>query len=214
MYRFRDTLLASLTITTLGAAALAPGLSHAQARMYKCVDASGKTYYTQTPPKECLGRTVDELDKRGNVTRRNEVLTPEQQAAREAERKKKAEEDALAKEERRKNAALLNTYSSEKDVEEARARALKAGNEAIKDTEKRIASAEKRRAALEQEAEFYKKSALPAKLKQDIQNNENEIKNQQELLDVKKKEIGLINAKYDEDKRRFVELTKTTGGRK
>lgn len=203
-----------LVTTALLATALAPAASHAQARMYKCVDSAGKTYYTQTPPKECLGRTVDELDKRGNVTRRNEVLTPEQQAARDAERRKKAEEDMAAKEERRKNAALLNTYSSEKDVEEARARALKAGNEAIRDTEKRITDGEKRRAALNQEAEFYKKTAMPPKLKQDIQNNENEIKNQQELLNVKKKEIGLINAKYDEDKRRFVELTKGGSGKK
>lgn len=207
---FRTVLVTAALLAT----ALAPDASQAQSRMYKCVDASGKTYYTQTPPKECLGRTVDELDKRANVTRRNEVLTPEQQAAREAERKKKAEEDALAKEERRKNAALLNTYSSEKDVEEARARALKAGNEAIRDTEKRIAGAEKRRATLEQEAEFYKKGTLPPKLRQDIQNNENELKNQQELLDVKKKEIGLINAKYDEDKRRFVDLTKGGSGKK
>ncbi len=183
-------------------------------KMYKCVDAAGKTYYTQTPPKECAGRTLDELDKRGNVTRRNEVLAPEQQAAREAARKKKAEEETAAKEERRKNAALLNTYSSEKDVEEARARALKTGNEAIKETEKRIADGEKRRAKLDEEKEFYKKSAMPPKLKQDIQNNENELKNQQELLDVKKKEIGLINAKYDEDKRRYVELTRGGTGKK
>ena len=203
-----------LATTALLAIAIAPAAAQAQGRMYKCVDASGKTFYTQTPPKECLGRTVDELDKRANVTRRNEVLTPEQQAAREAERKKKAEEDIAAKEERRKNTALLNTYSSEKDVEEARARALKAGNEAIKDTEKRIAEGEKRRAALNQEAEFYKKTAMPAKLKQDLQNNENELKNQQELLDVKKKEIGLINSKYDEDKRRFVELTRSGSGKK
>lgn len=207
---FRTVLITSALLAT----ALAPIASQAQSRMYKCVDASGKTYYTQTPPKECQGRTVDELDKRANVTRRNEVLTPEQQAARDAERKKKADEEIAAKEERRKNAALLNTYSSEKDVEEARARALKAGNEAIKDTEKRIAEGEKRRAALNQEAEFYKKSAMPPKLKQDLQNNENELKNQQELLDVKKKEIGLINAKYDEDKRRFVELTKSGSGKK
>lgn len=203
-----------LITTALLAITLAPAVCQAQSRMYKCVDASGKTFYTQTPPKECLGRTVDELDKRANVTRRNEVLTPEQQAARDAERKKKAEEDIAAKEDRRKNAALLNTYSSESDVEEARTRALRAGNEAIKDTEKRIAEGQKRRAALAQEAEFYKKSAMPPKLKQDLQNNENELKNQQELLDVKKKEIGLINTKYDEDKRRFVELTKGGSGKK
>ena len=55
---------------------------------------------------------------------------------------------------------------------------------------------------------------MPPKLKQDLQNNGNELKNQQELLDVKKKEIGLINAKYDEDKRRFVELTKGGSAKK
>lgn len=201
-----------IAITAAAMLVLSDG-AHAQ-RMYKCVDAQGKTYYTQTPPKECLGRTMEEMDKRGNVTRRNEVLTPEQQAAREVERKKKAAEEAAAKEERRKNAALLNTYSSEKDIEDARARALKNGGDAIKETEKRIADAQARRKKLEQEKEFYKKGPAPAKLTQDIQQNEVEIKNQQELLEVKKKELVTINAKYDEDKRRYLELTQSGAGRK
>ena len=49
---------------------------------------------------------------------------------------------------------------------------------------------------------------MPVKLRQDIANIEIEIKNQQELLEAKKKEIGTINTKYDEDKRRYVELTR------
>jgi hypothetical protein len=34
-----------------------------------------------------------------------------------------------------------------------------------------------------------------------------EIKTQTTLLDAKKKEISTINAKYDQDKRRYTELT-------
>ena len=119
-----------------------------------------------------------------------------------------AEEDRLAGEERRKNMALLNTYSSEKDIEEARTRALRQAEEAIKQTEKRITEAEKRRKDFEREKEFYAKKGPPPKLLQDIQNAEIELKNQHDLLDAKRKEIGTINARYDEDKRRYLELTK------
>lgn len=183
----------------------------AQQRMYKCVDARGRTYYTQVPPRECLGRDTQELNKSGTVIRstpREIPLTAEQKAAREAEQKKKLEAEEKAKEERRKDSALLNTYPSEKDIDYARAAALKEAEAAIKETEKRIAAAQKRRKELDSEKEFYTKKPMPVKLRQDIANIEIEIKNQQELLEAKKKEIGSINAKYDEDKRRYIELTR------
>jgi hypothetical protein len=180
-------------------------------RMYKCVDARGRTYYTQVPPRECLGRDTQELNKSGTVIRstpREIPLTAEQKAAREAEQKKKLEAEEKTKEERRKDSALLNTYPSEKDIDYARAAALKEAEAAIKETETRIAAAQKRRKELDSEKEFYTKKPMPVKLRQDIANIEIEIKNQQELLEAKKKEIGSINAKYDEDKRRYVELTR------
>jgi hypothetical protein len=188
--------------------ALAPAA--AQERMYKCVDARGKVYYTQVPPPECLGRDTQELNKSGTLIRRNPAaipLSPAQEQAREAERRKKIEDEERSKEERRKNLALLNTYSSEKDIEDARTRALTEAQGAIEDTERRIAGAQKRRQGLEAEKEFYVKKPMPFKLKQEITNNEIEIRNQTALLDAKKKEISTINAKYDEDKRRYVELT-------
>jgi len=186
--------------------ALAPAA--AQERMYKCVDARGKVYYTQVPPAECLGRDTQELNKSGTLIRKNPAaLSPAQQQAREAERKKKIEDEERSKEDRRKNLALLNTYSSEKDIEDARTRALKEAQGAIEDTERVIAGARKRRQELETEKEFYVKKPMPFKLKQEITNNDIEIKNQTSLLDAKRKEISTINAKYDEDKRRYVELT-------
>ena len=188
--------------------ALAPAA--AQERMYKCVDARGKVYYTQVPPPECLGRDTQELNKSGTLIRKNPAavpLTPAQEQAREAERRKKIEDEERSKEERRKNLALLNTYSSEKDIEDTRTRALAEAQGAIEDTERRIAGAQKRYKELEAEKEFYVKKQMPFKLRQEIANNEIEIKNLIVLLDAKKKEISTINAKYDEDKRRYVELT-------
>jgi hypothetical protein len=201
------SLLAAAAVLTLAA-----GAAQAQ-RMYKCTDPQGKVYYTQIPPKECQGLTTQEMSKQGRVVKENVVLTPEQRAAQEAEKKKKAEQERLAGEERRRAAALLNTYSSEKDIEEARSRALKQLDETIRAAENRVAEAEKRRAGFEKEKEFYAKKAPPPKLQQDIQQLELEIQNQRELADSKKKEIGNINAKYDEDRKRYLELTRSSAKR-
>ena len=188
--------------------ALAAMPTSAQQRLYKCKDDKGKTYYTQTPPAECLGKEMDELSKQGMVVKKREApLTPEQIAAREAEEKRKQEEEAVAREEKRKNQALLNTYSSEKDIEDGRQRALKQAEAATKETEKRMAEAQKRAQVLAGEKEFYLKKPMPKKLQDDIKNNEIDIKGLQDALEAKKKELGEINAKYDEDKRRYLELT-------
>jgi hypothetical protein len=200
----------SQTVVLLCTTLLALAPAAAQERMYKCVDARGKVYYTQVPPPECLGRDTQELNKSGTLIRKNPAvvpLSPAQEQAREAERKKKLEDEEKLKEDRRKNLALLNTYSSEKDIDDARARALEEAKVAIADTERSIAGAQKRHTELEAEKEFYVKKPMPLKLKRDISNNEIEITNQTVLLDAKKKEISTINAKYDEDRRRYIELT-------
>lgn len=205
----RTSRMVSFGFLLVALAIFALSNAHAQGRIYKCTDAKGKVYVTQTPPPECLGRPTDVLNKSGNVISRDEgMLTPEQQAQREADRKKKADQELAAKEERRKATSLLSTYSSEKDIEEARARALKENEGAIQESEKKIAAAQKRAKELENEKEFYAKKTIPAKLESDIRNNEIDLKNQQGLLDAKKKQVATINAKHDEDKRRYVELTK------
>ncbi|MSQ50696.1 MAG: DUF4124 domain-containing protein [Betaproteobacteria bacterium] len=189
-------------------AAITDAAAQAQPKIYRCVDAKGKTFVTQTPPPECLGQTTQELSRQGRVVKENKIFTPEQLAAQEAEKKQKAEQEKLTQEERRKNAALLNTYSSVKDIDEARTRALKQAEDAIKQTSTRIGDAQKRRDVLDKEKEFYAKKGAPPKLQQDIQNADIEIKNQRELLEAKKKEIATINARYDGDRLRYTELTK------
>ena len=79
----------------------------------------------------------------------------------------KGAEDAAQAEQKRKNAALLNTYSNERDIDEARERALAANEQAIQQVEQRIAEAEKRRKELAAETEFYAKKPMPLQLKRD-----------------------------------------------
>jgi hypothetical protein len=187
--------------------ALAAAPASAQSRLIKCKDSKGKTYYTQMPPPECLGKEMEELSRQGTVIRKREAMqTPEQLAAREAEEKRKKEEEALAKEEKRKNQALLNTYSSEKDIEDSRQRALAQAEQATKEIEKRIAEAHKRAKVLATEKEFYVKKPMPKKLQDDIRNNEIDLNAQVSALAGRKKELDEINARYDEDKRRYLAL--------
>jgi hypothetical protein len=209
-------------------AALPAASAHAQ-RMYKCVDPQGKVYYTQVPPRECLGQTTQELSGQGRVIKHNEVVTPEKRAAMEAEKKRRAEQAKADAEERRKARALLSSYSSEKDIEEARARALKDAEKslaqqmdqtlkAVKGGEQRITSARKR---IDEHKKFYGSDKLPAKALEDIEKAEGEIaqaeaaikKHRDAMEQQKKKYIDPINARYDEDKRRYLELTKAVAER-
>jgi hypothetical protein len=194
--------------------ALAPLPAAAQGKdvglTYRCVGKDGKKYYGQTLPQECLGQPVEMLNARGRVVRRFDAQADAQaRAAKEAEQKKKAEEAALAKEEERRTRALLATYSSEKDVDHARARALEENKAAVHMVEARIAEIKKRQVRNAKELEFYTgKNKPPARLEQDIHDAEVDLKAQEGLLAAKKKEVDAINAKYDEDKRRYLELTR------
>ena len=182
----------------------------ADAQSFRCVGKDGKKYYDATIPPQCLGQPVEQLNKQGLVVRRIDAPQSEaERLAKEAAEKKKKEEAALAKDEARRNRALLATYTSERDIDDARIRTLADNEKTVNEIEVRVANIKKRQGELNKELDFYKgKNQPPAKLQQDIKNAEIDLSAQQNLLDAKKKEVNTINAKYDEDKKRFVELTR------
>lgn len=195
------TLAASLTILPFAA----------EAQSYRCTGKDGKKYYGQAVPPQCLGMPVEQLNAQGMVVKRFDAAASaaerEKKVADEEERKKR---EATSKEEGRRNRALLATYTNEKDIDQARARALKENEGAVKDIEKRIAGLRTRLAELQKELDFFSgKNKPPAKLSDDIRNTEFDIKTQEELLATKKREVNQINARYDDDKKRYNELTKS-----
>jgi len=184
----------------------------ADAQSYRCVGKDGKTYYAQSVPQACLGQPVEQLNAQGMVVKRFDAAASaadrEKKLAEAEERKKR---EAVSKEEGRRNRALLATYTNEKDIDQARARALKENEAAVADIEKRIAALLKRKDELKKELDFFQgKNKPPARLEQDVKNIEFDIATQQELLGTKKKEVAQINARYDDDKKRYSELTKGT----
>ena len=176
---------------------------------YRCTGTDGKKYYGSTIPTACLGQPIDQLNSRGVMVKRLDPEGDEKaRLEKEAEEKRKLEEDVARKDLLRRNRALLATYSSEKDIEAARRRALGDNQRAVTEAEARIESLKKRHAAYSKEAEFYKDNAKPpAKLSEDIRATEVDIEATNGLLATKQKEREAINSKYDDEMRRYKELT-------
>lgn len=200
----RTTSLAAVIIGAM-LAALPPV---AQAQSYRCVGSDGKKYYGQTIPRACIGEIVEQLNPQGMVIRR---IDPKGSAAsREAKaaEEKKEREDAITRREAlRHNRALLATYTSVEDIEAARGRALAGNTLAIKDVDDKIDRIKKRQEKLAKEMEVYKDKEPPAELKRDIKNAEIDLAAQEGLRASKLKDADAINAKYDENKNRYIELT-------
>ncbi|HZS67324.1 MAG TPA: DUF4124 domain-containing protein [Burkholderiales bacterium] len=203
-------------LRTIMMAALMIAPLAAQAQMtYRCTGADGKRYYGSTIPMQCMGHPVEQLNAQGLLVRR---IDPEgeqkEREAKAAAAAKAKEEENATREESRRNRALLATYTSERDIEAARSRALEDNHSAVQQVETRIDALKKRRAGYDKELEFYQdkkgNTKPPAKLLEDIDSVDGDIKVQQGLLAAKKKEVELINAKYDQDKQRFIQLIRGT----
>ena len=189
------------------------GSSLAAAKLFCCNDENGKQVCGDILPPACYGRAYRELGDNGRTIRNVDApLTPEQRRLRDEQRKideeKRKEEEAALREQRRKDSALLNTYGSERDIDAMRERAEADVKLSIKSAEAKIAEARAQRKKFENEAEFYKKKQLPPEVTKGLNNADFEIKAQESVITSKQKDLDAIRSKYDEDKRRFIALTK------
>lgn len=179
----------------------------AQAQSFRCVGKDGKKYYGQIIPRACIGQPYEQLNMQGMVIKRfDPAIDNEDPATKAAQEEKQRAKEAAAREEARRSRALLATYTSEKDIDAARARALAEPQRQIADIEANIAQREKRL------DELTKRKPAPnqpaAALQSEIETTRSGIAAQQELLAVKKQVVEAIKARYDEDKKRYQQLTR------
>jgi len=196
--------LAALLLILAANSALAAG------EFYCCPDpTSGRRICGDTLPEQCRGRAYRVLDSGGNVIKEvGPPLTLEQRAELQLEARRKKLLEDVAREQRHKDQALLDTYSMPQDIDLAQGKAEADVKLAIQDTQARIDEARSKQKKLLAEAEFYQKKAMPADLAKDLRTVEHEIKIQQDLMDVKKREFETIKNKYDADRKRYNEVTK------
>lgn len=184
---------------------------------YKCLDEKGVTHFADTPPAGCANVVMYEVSPTGHVLRSiDPTPTPEQLKVRLEEQKKKKEADRIAAEQRRKDMALLNTYSSEAEVDVARDRNIEPIKSRISGAQERMAEIDKRLKAIAEEMEFYKAGKKGAKDGKAVQPPPNLVADRDRGLKEKasleksvaeaEKEIAAVRARYDADKKRYAEL--------
>lgn len=179
----------------------------AQAKMYKWVDAQGNVHYTDTPPPESAGQGNSEVKKSGTVVKRTESTEEREKRlaaeAAEKERKKAAAEQA------RKDRALLATYTSEREIDLARDRALEHHNLIIKSAEARLKQLEPGLKELENKVRAATKGGKPAPqhLQEQYDAKRAEVEEAQRVIKTNQEAKIKVRERYEAEKLRFRELT-------
>jgi hypothetical protein len=185
--------------------------SAALAATYKWVDDKGVVHYSDQMPTDALNKGSVVLDKNAIPIRRTDpALTAEQRRAK-AEQDARAEQQAKEREAvDRRDRALLSTYTTENEIELARNRALSTIDAQVQSSTAYSATLGKRRDQLEKRKAELGENPMPPALEREWQNINAELAKQDDLLAVKRKEILVVNARYDADKKRWRELRANT----
>lgn len=182
----------------------------AWAKMYKWVDEQGKTHYGDTIPAQYAGQGSAELSKKGMVVKKTDAaLTEEQRKAKEEALAKQKIEDQKALAAERRDKALVNTYTSEKEMNLVRDRNLQAVDAIIKSTQARIKSVQSKLDSQRSQAAGFtaRKKPVPEDIANDLKEAERELQHLHETIKQKQQDQAEITARFEADKQRFRELT-------
>ena len=98
----------------------AAGFASAATAAYKCVDEKGAPHFGDTPPAACANVTTFEINSSGSVVRRIEPSS--MPSATDPAKTRDAERASM--EAKRRDRALLDSYSSEREIDLARDRSV------------------------------------------------------------------------------------------
>ena len=174
--------------------------------------AALQSSHAAEPPAKSLGSSVVVMDKQGRVIK---TLDPEPsreaQAAKAAEAERAGAAVKADEDQRRKDRVLLDSYTTEAEIDLARNRATSVLDAQVDVGKAYIAMLAKRR------AELVKRKSEPgnkplASDEQEIARLDSEIERQNATLVQKRQDLERVVARYTADKRRWQELgAKQTG---
>ncbi|MCK6409252.1 MAG: hypothetical protein L6Q70_08680 [Thauera sp.] len=159
-------------------------------------------------PAACYGRAYRELSPSGIVRRTVAApLTAEEIAQRAAAEHSRRAEEAERMRQVRLDQALLETYRSIEDLDSRRDRELRELDRSIRQLRAREAELLERQRGLIDEATRTDKSDVAASLETDIRLLDSEIVAQSSVIAAKMRERSAVLERFDEHRRRYVELT-------
>jgi len=179
----------------------------AQAKIYMCKDASGKTLSSDRPIPECADRPVREYSNNGSKHKDYAApLTAEQKQALELQQEKRKAEQAAAAEQKRVDSALSARYRSEDEIAAARKRDTDLVSIQITQYKAALHGAEK-----EQTVGFEKKQKgnLSPSMQAKLDRTEQSVRDLNKRIKDSEAELAQMNEKYDQILRRYREITKT-----
>jgi Domain of unknown function (DUF4124) len=175
---------------------------NAEAKLYKWVDKSGVTHYGETIPPEYANRDTQQLEN-GRLTERNENFD-----SYKAKSAKDAPEDKAAIAAKRRDDALLNSYTTAKEIDLARDRNLSQIMARQNSYSTLLKSAQETLDSLNQETQNRTKKGqkIPQSLTDDIVAAKSRVAEMQRALAENEQEKEAVTARYAADKKRFREL--------
>jgi uncharacterized protein YPO0396 len=193
-------------------AALVAGLTlsfPAMATLYKWVDNNGTTHYGETIPPEYADKDHQVLNNEGRVIRSEEVMTPERRRVKDIEDAKNREEARAQLDQARHDRTLINTYNSADEIDLARSRNVQQIDARINAVNASIKAANDNLLSLQQEVDTYTKAnrKIPPSLQQDLQDSKDRLTKLQQDAAVPLAEKAALEARFDADKARYIELT-------
>lgn len=149
----------------------------AQTAMYKWVDEKGNTHYGDRVPAQYVDRAGDALKKSGRLAKADAKAAEQRPGEQDVDKSKAEAKQQL--ERQRQDTALLSTYASETEIEQARERELRRNSDTLKHSTAGLAKS----------------------------NNRDDKHKLATLIEQSRRENDTINAKFDAHKVRFRELT-------
>jgi len=179
----------------------------ARAATYKWVDEKGVVHYTDKIPPEAVNKGNVEINKQGVAVKRTDPApTAEQRRAREQEEMRQQQLAREREEIDRRDRALLATYTTESEIDLARNRALSTIDAQVQGASKYTTLLTKRKVELDAKKSALGDKPVPMVLERELANIDSELQKQEALITAKKKEIVVVNARYDLDKKRWAGL--------
>lgn len=196
---------------------LAPGLlalallhvPASEARVYCCKDARGQQVCGDVLPAACADRGYRELNSQGATVKQVEApMTDAQRAKRDADAKKARDEEMVRQEQRRRDTTLLNTYTSEREIDAARDRRIADIEELLSRLREQQQTLSERQKKLEKDAAGFtaKGKRVPSGIKDRLDTNGEDLRQIGENIAQKERDLVDTRKRFEEDRARFREI--------
>lgn len=176
------------------------------AATYKWTDENGKVHYSDKAPVDAPGGTTV-LDKQARPVKKIEAPPSPEELKAKADQEQQARAAARARDEQaRKDRALLQSYTSENEIDLARSRAVSTLQAQIASAQKFSETLARQQKSLAARKQTYEGKPVPIELERESASVDAELSRQNILIRQKQEELAMVTQKYDTIKQRWREI--------